>query len=248
MMDLGFLTQDERPVRDVPPLCLALLAVALAAQLAWFLIQPQPSAFASKLPAAPSASVLRLLSLDDPLVASRMTMLWLQAFDDQPGISIPFLHLDYDRVISWLNVCLQLDGDSQYPLLAASRLYTFPPDNTRIRKMLDFVYVKFLEKPANRWMWMAHAVYVAKHRLKDLDLALKFAKAIRLHTQAGAAPDWARDMEIYVLEDMGEVQAAKILIGGLLDSGNIKDPNELQFLTDRLHTLEQKQEKTGAGH
>ena len=114
--------------------------------------------------------------------------------------------------------------------------------------MLNFVYKKFLEDPGKRWMWMAHAVYVARHRLKDLDLALKFARAIRLNTSAGSVPDWIRDMEIYVLEDMGEVEADKILIGGLLDSGNIRDPNELRFLTDRLHALEKKQNSRKGGH
>ena len=240
-MDIRFLSADERPVRDVPSLVLVFLVIALVAQIAWFRLQPAPEAVAMELPPAPTKDVLRLLSLDDPTVASRVTMLWLQAFDDQPGVSIPFIRLDYDRVISWLDVCLQLDGDSQYPLLAASRLYTFPPDAGRIRKMLDFVYKKFLEDPGKRWIWMAHAVYVAKHRLKDLNLALKYAQAIRLNTPAGKVPDWVRDMEIYALEDLGEAQAARILIGGLLDSGNINDPNELRFLTDRLHALEEKQ-------
>jgi len=240
-MNIRFISADERSVRDVPSLFLLLLVIALAAQIIWSSLQPEPEAVAMKLPPAPSANILRLLSLDDPLVASRVVMLWLQAFDDQPGISVPFIRLDYDRVISWLDVCLQLDGNSQYPLLAASRLYTFPPDANRIRKMLDFVYKKFLEDAPRRWIWMTHAVYVAKHRLKDLDLALKFAQAIRLHTTAGKVPDWARDMDIYTLEDLGEVQAARILIGGLLDSGNINDPNELRFLSDRLHALEKKQ-------
>lgn len=242
-MNISFYNGDERPVRDVPALLLVFLIIVLAAQVCWFILQPEPTAKARKLPSPPSVNVLRLLSLDDPPVASRITMLWLQAFDDQPGISIPFIKLDYDRVIAWLDTCLRLDRESQYPLLAASRLYTFPPDEKRIRKMLDFVYEKFFEDPDKRWVWMAHAIYVAKQRLKDMDTALKYAKALRLNTHEGAVPYWAREMEIYVLEDMGEVKAAKILIGGLLDSGSISDPNEIRFLTDRLHMLEKKQDK-----
>ena len=241
MVKIRFYSEDERPVHDVPTLFLVLLAIALISQIIWFVLQPGPAAKASKLPLPPSVGVLRLLSLDDPPVASRFTMLWLQAFDNQPGISIPFAKLDYDRVIAWLDICLQLDGDSQYPLLAASRLYTFPPDKTRMRKMLDFVYKKFIADPDKRWVWLAHAIYVAKQRLKDMDRALKYARALRLYTHAGVAPYWAREMEIYVLEDMGDVEAAKILIGGLLDSGSINDPNEIRFLTDRLHMLEKKQ-------
>jgi hypothetical protein len=50
-------------------------------------------------------------------------------------------------------------------------------------------------------------------------------------------------MEIYVLEDMGEIESAKILIGGLLESGAITDAHELQFLKDRLNRLERENDE-----
>jgi len=43
-----------------------------------------------------------------------------------------------------------------------------------------------------------------------------------------------------VLEDMGEVEAARILVGGLIASGAIKDPHELRFLENKLRVLEDK--------
>ena len=237
-MDIRIYLGDERPVSDVPAPVLILLSLALALQILWYSLRPEPQAQARALPAPPSVETIRVLGLDDPLAASRATMLWLQAFDNQPGISIPFIRLDYDRVIAWLDTCLRLDGKSQYPLLAASRLYTLPPDEVRVRKMLAFVYRKFFDDPDRRWVWLAHGVYVAKHRLHDSELALRFARALRLHTSGPAVPDWIREMEVYVLEDMGEIEAAKILIGGLLESGTITDPNEIRFLNDRLELLE----------
>ena len=44
-------------------------------------------------------------------------------------------------------------------------------------------------------------------------------------------------MQIFILEDIGEIESAKILLGGLLDSGEIKDEHELHFLADRLEAL-----------
>jgi hypothetical protein len=41
-------------------------------------------------------------------------------------------------------------------------------------------------------------------------------------------------MELFVLEDLGEIESAKILLGGLIESGAITDPNEVRFLTERL--------------
>jgi hypothetical protein len=39
---------------------------------------------------------------------------------------------------------------------------------------------------------------------------------------------------------MGEIEAAKILVGGLIASGEITDPYELNFLQDKIRTLEEK--------
>ncbi len=56
-------------------------------------------------------------------------------------------------------------------------------------------------------------------------------------------PFWVKQMHIYVLEDMGELEAARILLGGLIESNAIRDPNELEFLRSRLRALEEKTEE-----
>jgi hypothetical protein len=45
-------------------------------------------------------------------------------------------------------------------------------------------------------------------------------------------------MHIFLLEDMGEAEAAKVLLGGLLASGSVQDPAEIRFLTERLNALQ----------
>jgi hypothetical protein len=45
-------------------------------------------------------------------------------------------------------------------------------------------------------------------------------------------------MEIFILEDMNELEAAKVVLGGLLASGRIRDPAEARFLKERLDALE----------
>lgn len=231
----------ERPVGDVPRVVVAILGLALLAQIVFQLLNPGLGPEAKPLPPAPQAEILQLTGLDDPVTTSRLTMLWLQAFDNQPGISIPFRKLDYSRVINWLDAILELDSRSQYPLLAASRVYSEVPDENKKRMMLEFVHEKFLDDPNRRWPALAHAVYVAKHRLRDLPLALRYARSMAEHVTAQDVPYWVQQMQIYVLEDMGEVESAKILIGGLIDSGAITDAHELRFLQQRLEKLEEQQ-------
>jgi len=234
-----------RPLRRVPVAVWAALLVGLGSQILWHAAAPAPAARYRPLPAPPPAPVLRIASLGEPALASRLLSLWLQAHDTQPGLSVPLSELDYERVTGWLGRALDLDPRSDYPLLAATRIYASVADDTRRRRMLDFVEERFLEAPQRRWRWMAEAAIIAKHRLGDLPLALRYARAIAEH--APGAPGWARDMAVAVLEDMGELEAARILVGGLLHEGELRDPREIRFLERKLEELEARLREHDAG-
>ncbi len=224
----------ERPVTAVPWTITLVLMLALGAQISWHLHLPAPMASARDLPAPPPVWALRALSLGEEPAFARLLMLWLQAFDNQPGISIPFRNLDYDRVAGWLEQILVLDPRSRYPLLSAARIYAEVPDDGRRRKMVEFVERQFLLAPDERWQWLAHAVFIAKHRLRDLPLALHLARELREFTHADRVPGWARQMELFVLEAMGDLQGAQVLLGGLIETGQITDAAEMKFLEQRL--------------
>lgn len=227
-----------RPLSAVPRPVVALLAAALAAQLAWHAAAPPPAARAQALPPPPAVPVLRLAALGEPAALAAAAALWLQHFDDQPGRSIPYRELDYARLRAWLEALLALEPASGYPLLLAVRLYGQVDDPPRQRIMLDLAADAFVERPLQRWRWLAEATIIARHRLGDLELALDYARLIAEHTQTGQIPFWARDLRILLLEDMGELEAARVLIGGLLASGEITDPHEIRFLEHRLDALE----------
>ena len=239
---MGTLHIGDRSLLTVPwPVC-ALLAATLTLQIALGARAPAPRAGAQALPAAPAEQVLRAASLDEPVVAAQLLTLYLQAYDNQPGISIPFRDLDYSRVVVWLETALALDPETQYPLLMAAHLYAQVPDADKQRVMLDFIHKKFLEHPERRWRWLAHGALVAKHRLGDNRLALRYAKDIaRL---SPGAPGWARQMHVFILEDMGEIESAAVLLGGLLASGEVSDPNEARFLTQRLDEMKKAAEES----
>ncbi len=217
---------------------------AAALQVALTVMQPGPTARASALPPAPQGPLLALLKTFDPLPAAQLLVLYLQAFDNQPGVSIPFKDLDYARVAQWLSAALRLDPVGQYPLLMATQLYAQVPDPARQRFMLEFIYQRYLEDPERRWRWLAQAAIMAKHRLNDLDLALRYARAIAEHSPH--APSWARQMQIFILEDMREYEAARILLGGLLASGAVSDRHEQLLLTEALERIEAAEKSAAA--
>ena len=230
--------RDERPLRHVSAPVLALLAAGLALQIGLHAALPAPQARAPDLLPAPPATLLRLASLGEPVALAKILMLQLQAFDYRSGSKVPYKDLDYARVEAWLARILELDPLGQYPLLAASRLYAEVPDAARQRRMLDFVYRQYLLDPNRRWPWLAHAAFLAKHRLKDPGLALQYAAALQKYTTAADVPAWAKTMEIFMREDMNELETARVMIGGLLASGKITDRAELEFLDGRLRDIE----------
>lgn len=230
----------ERPLASLPAGVHALLGIAFAAQLATHAAIPPPRAIAAALTDPPPQEILQVASLGEPVVLGKLMMLYLQAFDDQPGISIPFRELDYTRVIAWLERILALDPHSDYALLSASRLYAEVPVESKQRMMLEFVYRAFLRDPDHRWRWLAHGVILAKHRLHDLPLAMRYAQAIRRFATGPDVPHWATQMEIFVLEDMNEIDAARVILGGLIASGRITEPRELDFLQRRQAALEER--------
>jgi hypothetical protein len=227
------LKRDARPLGSLPAWLWLALVVTLTAQIALRTTSRPAGAERSELPPAPSAQGLRLASFGEPEALGRVAMLYLQAFDLGPK-------LDYARLTGWLRAILALDPRSQYPLFAAARVYAEIPDPARARAMLEFIHEQYLLDPNRRWPWLAHAALLAKHRLRDLPLARRYAAEIDRHTTAADVPLWAKQMEVFILEDMNELEAARVLLGGLLESGRIQDADEARFLRHKLEELERR--------
>ena len=240
---IRYLVEKDRPVRDVPVPVIVMLVLTLTLQLAWHSQQEPIVAQAEDLPRPMSARAYVMSSFGEPIAAAKVLNLWLQAFDNQPGISIPLHSLDYEVVMDWLDTILELDPRGHYPMLVAARVYGSVSNREKQRQMMDYIFFKFNEDPNKYWRWLAHAVVTAKHELKDMPLALKYAHALSEKATGDNVPYWARDMKIIVLEDMGNVEAAKVLVGGLIASGEITDPYELNFLQNKILELEAKMSK-----
>ncbi len=195
---------------------------------------------AEDLPIPPRVAALRLAAMGEPAALARVAMLYIQSFDLHGANALPYRRLDYDRLIGWLGAIQALDPLSKYPLFAASRIYAEVRDPGRQRRMLEFIYKSFLEDPNRRWPALAHAALIAKHRLKDLPLSLSYARAIDRLTTASDVPIWAKQMEVFILEDMNELDAARIMLGGLLAKGQVRDEGERRYLEQRLKSMEER--------
>jgi len=229
-----------RPLAQVPGWLWAALAAMLAVQVGWQAQRPAPAAAAADLPPAPRAAALRVAGFGESAALARLAMLYVQAFDLGAGSTTPYKQLDYTRLAAWLRAVLDTDPKSQYPLFAAARIYAEVDDAAKSRLMLGFIHQAFLQDPDRRWPALAHATLLAKHRLKDLGLARRYAADLQRLTADPGIPLWAKQMEVFILEDMNELEAAKVMLGGMLAGGGLTDPGERRFLQQRLEELEQR--------
>lgn len=234
------MTRHQRPLSAVPKWVWALLVTGFAAQIALVTQTPARVGASVDLPRAPRPEILRIAGFGEPEALARLAMLYIQSYDLGGVNTLPYRRLDYGRLMGWLNAVLDLDSRSTYPLFAASRIYAENPDPARARQALAFVYNAFFSDPNRRWPFLAHAAFLAKHRLNDLPLARRYAAAVERHTSDPTVPLWARQMEVFILEDMGELETAKIMLGGLLESGAVRDPAEAGLLLERLKHLEER--------
>lgn len=230
----------QRPIRAVPRWILVLIVASLATQVAMKVRQGPASAEAEDLPVPPRVAALRIAAMGEPAALARIAMLYIQSFDYHGTNALPYRKLDYSRLIEWLRGIQSLDPLSKYPLFAASRIYAEVKDPARQRKMLEFIFEEFQQDPNRRWPALSHAALLAKHRLRDLPLALKYARAVDRMTTTRDVPLWARQMEVFILEDMNELDAARIMLGGLLAKGQVRDETERRYLERRLKSMEER--------
>lgn len=195
------------------------------------------------LPNAPSLTAMNFMAASDSSFTYRVLMFWLQQFDVQAGQYISYRDIDYKNLTLWLDAINQLEPSSQYAMLLATRVYSRVADNERKKLMLDYIYREFKKDPDKNWRWLAEATITAQHKLKDLQLALTYATALAEH-ESKEIPRWAKDIRLIVLENLGEIEQVKLLVGGLIANKTVTDPNEIRFLEVLMGRIEEKEQKT----
>ena len=103
------------------------------------------------------------------------------------------------------------------------------PEDVRI--VISFLAYIAIRDPDRNWRWMAHAIYLARHRVKDMNLALSLAHRMAA-MKSPSIPVWAQQMPAFVLADVGEKEAARDLMEAIIDSEKGLHPNEVEFMRD----------------
>lgn len=194
-------------------------------------------------PPVPSKEAVKAISLGDEQFYFRTLAFELQNAGDTFGRFTALREYNYPKLYQWFTMLDTLDNKSHFvPSLAG--YYFSQTQNTP-----DVIYViNYLREHAERdmyhkWWWMAQAVYLANHKLKDKEMALQLAYKLAA-TPRDDIPLWVKQMPAFILEKMGEEQQALIIIQDILKNAENIDPGELNFMIyfikDRLQTIMDK--------
>ena len=187
-----------------------------------------------------AATIYQGLSMGSEQLLSYLLAIRLQLHDNQAGKHIRYSQLDYQRLVDWLDQIYQLNTQSEYTMLLASRVYSQTRDKARLRTILEYIDRTFIQNPQLHWRRLAEASVIAKHQLGDLQLALQMADKLSSQPASVEMPRWARDIQFILLGDMNEFETAIAIIVALLQSDAVNDPDEARFLQEKLLYFQQK--------
>ena len=163
-------------------------------------------------PPVPSRNGAVMMTLGDSELSYRFLALILQNLGNTGRDTVPLKSYDYEKLGKWFFLLHELDPASDHvPMIAA---YYF--GGTRIPKdvavVVDYLGVVGQIPVGEKWRWLAHAAYLARHRMHDLSLALKLAYKLARMPGKDEFPQWARQMPAFILKEQGENEAARQMI------------------------------------
>jgi hypothetical protein len=189
-------------------------------------------------PKAPTEKTINLLSLGDKQFFFRYLGFKIQNAGDSWGRFTALKNYDYQELIKWFYLLNDLDKTSNYPPTMAAYYYGQTQNANDTIYIIDYLYNHAKTDLRNKWWWLVQAVYLANHRLKDKQLALKIAYTLNSVPKDVDMPLWARQMPAFIHEQLGENQAAKKIILEILkgfDNLSAKEKNFMHhFIVERL--------------
>ena len=211
------------------------LAGALALGFAFWLGSSDLYAQWEGVPPVPTKEGAMMMALGDAQFAYRLGAITLQNLGDGGGRVTPISNYEFDKLGAWFRLLDGLDPASDHvPMLAA---YYFggsraPKD---VAVVVDYL-ARIGENPVgSKWRWLAQAIFLARHRLNNLDLALDLSYRLsRMELVDDTMPAWGRNMPAFVLSEKGDREDARKMVENLLYSSRGFHPNEVNFMAAYL--------------
>lgn len=211
------------------------LALAFGLNTAFWFGAHETAAHWGGVPPVPTKNGARIMTLGDEQFSYRLGALTLQNLGNSGGRVTAVKDYDYKKLGQWFWLLHALDPASNHvPMMAAYYFgATQVPEDVAV--VVQYLGAIGQNPVGNKWRWLAHAIFLARHRMDDVPLALDMAYALsRMQPVGDVLPAWARQMPAFVLADQGEKQTARRLIEEILMTATGLHPNEVNFMRSYL--------------
>ena len=187
-------------------------------------------------PPALSVTAAKLSSLNDPEIAYRGIGYFLQSVGNTGGRYESLQNYNYAALEDWFTMAHELNPRADLiPFLAAFFFGALDGYPEKIAHVTDFLAMAGQTDYPEKWRWLAHAVFLARHKEKDLDKALALSEILAGLDQ-DVAP-WGRQMPAFVQMGIGNRRAAyEIMVRILVTEGEKLHPNEVNYMKDFICT------------
>lgn len=209
----------------------AIFALLLVSQAAFALSRQGDSPDFVRTPPPPTAGALSAMALGDNQTLYRALMLDLFLSGDGGGRLQPLRTFDYARVQGWLRVLDPLAPQADLLPSITALYYGLTPNPEDLRRMVTVLVERGRADPDHNWRWLSHAAFLARHRLDDLPLALEIA-TLAATARGPKVPLWVRQMPVFVLDAMGEAEAARLLMTSIAEAGDGVSAGEMRFMEE----------------
>ena len=187
-------------------------------------------------PPAPDVKYAASYGMGDTSFSYRLNGLMIQNLGDTGGRVTALRDYDFEALARWFFVEDALDPHSNYIPYLAAYYFSDVQEPEKFRPVINYLKVVGRRPEGENWRWLAQAVFMARFKVNDMDLALELAE-ILAQSQADDVPAWARQMPAFVLNAKGDKMGAYALMLQILKSGADKmHPNEVNTMKTYICT------------
>lgn len=178
-------------------------------------------------PPAPSQDFAASYGLGDASFAYRINGIMIQNLGDTGGRVTALKDYNYEELAKWFFVQDSLDARSSFIPNLAGYYFAAVQEPKMYRPVIDYLVMIGTRQGREQWRWLAQAVFMARFKMEDMDLALELAKTLATLEDPDVAP-WARQMPVFIQNARGEKEAAYALMLEILKTSAHKmHPNEV---------------------
>jgi hypothetical protein len=200
----------------------------------WFYARPLQARWENVPPAPASTNTADSIGLGDRELAYRIAGLMLQNLGNVDGRTIKFEEYDYAELEKWFLTIYSLDTRSNYVPTLAAYYYGSTQNAEQLKHIINFLVKAGNRRERESWRWLVHGVFLARHKMNDLDLAMELSEMLENHPDPNV-PLWARHMSALVKNARGEKEDAyNIMVAILQSSSKDLQPTEVRFIVDYI--------------